>query len=88
VWGYVSPTKDAYLGPNRWNRLSARLVGDRITVELNDKKLIANQRVNRRLGSNQDEAVAALGPFLLQYLTDTIGMKIRNFVVTPIAPKN
>ena len=88
VWGYVEPTRDAYLGPNQWNRLSARLVGDHITVELNDKKLIDKQRVNRKRGSNEDEAVAALGPFLLQYHTNTIGMKIRNFVVTPLATKD
>ena len=88
IWGYITPTRDAYLGPNQWNRLDARLVGDEITVRLNNKKIIDNQPLNRKLGANEDEAVAALGPFLLQYHTNTEGMKIRNFVVRPIATKD
>jgi len=88
IWDYVTPTRDAYLGPNQWNSLNARLVGDEITVRLNNKMIIDRQRVNRRRGANQNEAVAALGPFLLQYHTETVGMKIRNFFVTPIPTKD
>jgi len=88
IYDYVTPTRDAYLGPNQWNSLNARLVGDEITVRLNNKMIIDRQRVNRRRGADQNEAVAALGPFLLQYHTETVGMKIRNFFVTPIPTKD
>jgi hypothetical protein len=88
IWDYVTPTKDAYLGPNQWNSLDARIIGDAVTVRLNNKKIIDNQRLNRKRGANEDEAVGALGPFLLQYHTETAGMKIRNFVVTPIPTKD
>ena len=88
IYFYAAPTRDAYLGPNQWNSLYARLVGDEITVRLNNKKIIDNQRLNRKRGASEEEAVAALGPFLFQYHTGTEGMKIRNFVVTPLATKD
>jgi len=82
VWGYAPPQVLSYLGPNRWNRLEGTIKGDTLTVKINGKLVQNNLRLNRKMGSNQDEPVTTVGPFLIQYHTDTVGMKIRNFVVT------
>ncbi len=42
----VAPNEQAYLGPGKWNTLNVKMVGQQVTVTMNDKRIIENGYVS------------------------------------------
>jgi len=59
----VTPRINADAKPGQWNRMLITMVGDRLTVVLNDRKVIGNARL---------PGVAPSGPIALQHHGDPI----------------
>ncbi len=82
LWGQLAPTKRAFLGPGRWNRLDVRLVKQVLTVTLNGETVIDRQPV-RRPTSNDGLTIAEgqPGPILLQHQIGQSEVRFRNLRV-------
>ena len=59
----VTPKINADARPGQWNRMLITMVGDRLTVVLNDRKVIGNARL---------PGVAPSGPIALQAFAGTV----------------
>jgi Domain of Unknown Function (DUF1080) len=83
IWGQYAPSKDVYKGPNQWNTLDVRLVGDRVTVRMNNVMIIDNKILSKVTDGALDKNESDPGPILLQAHA-TIGQEFRNISITPI----
>jgi hypothetical protein len=80
IWGKSPPKVNAYVGPNRWNKLYVRIVGDTVSARLNNKVILEDVVLE-----NEQESLTALGPLRVQCMASTTGAKFRNWTVTPLS---
>jgi hypothetical protein len=80
IWGKSPPKVNAYVGPNRWNKLYVRIVGDKVSARLNNKVILEDVVL-----ANEQESLTALGPLRIQCTASTTGAKFRGWTVTPLS---
>ncbi len=80
IWGKSPPKVNAYVGPNRWNKLYVRIVGDKVSARLNNTVILEDVVL-----ANEQESLTALGPLRIQCMASTTGAKFRNWIVTPLS---
>jgi hypothetical protein len=66
VYGFLIPSDNAAVGPDRWQSFDITLVGRRLTVVHNGRTVIADQIIPGPTGSALDSDEAAPGPIMLQ----------------------
>lgn len=82
VYGFLTPSEMATLGPNQWNTYEITLRGRMVTIVANGKTIISNQEIPGITGGALDSKEAEPGPIYLQ--GDHTGVEFRKIVVTPI----
>lgn len=80
IWEQIPVEAKMYKGPNDWNELQVRLVGDRVTVVLNRKPVIRARRLTGPTKGAIDRQESEPGPLLLQSLN---GVRFRNIRIRP-----
>ncbi len=83
VWDQIAPTKNAYLGPGRWNTLQIKLEGKRLTVIMNGETVINEQTLSKPTGGGLTVPDGEPGPILLQHLPQhKSAVKFRNIAIS------
>jgi len=83
VYGQKGPRGDAYYGPDSWNVLDVELVGQQITVVLNNVRIIDNYRLSQPTPGAQPRQDRDSGPILIQAVKEGTA-SFRNMRVTPL----
>ena len=81
VYGFLSPSEMATLGPNEWNKYEITLRGRMITIVANGKTIINNQEIPGITGGALDSHEGEPGPIYLQ--GDHTGVEFRKITVIP-----
>jgi len=66
IYNFKAPTEFASKPGDEWQTAEATVIGDRITVVLNGKKIHDNVKCTKATGSEIDNKVDQPGPFFLQ----------------------
>lgn len=82
IYGRIAPTENASKPAGEWNSVQATLVGRRVTVVLNGKKIIDNQELAGPTGGALDDREDELGPLMLQ--GDHGAIEFRNIAIKPL----
>ncbi|MFM8393871.1 MAG: DUF1080 domain-containing protein [Acidobacteriota bacterium] len=82
LYSRVKPTLNASLPPGSWQTLEAIIVGNRLTVTLNGKRVHDNILIDGITGGALDSREGAPGPIMIQ--GDHGKVTFRRIVVTPI----
>ena len=82
LYSRVKPTANASLAPGEWQLLEAIIVGNRLTVTLNRKRVHDNVVIDGITGGALDSREGAPGPIMIQ--GDHGKVTFRRIVVTPI----
>lgn len=82
VYGFLTPSEIATLGPNQWNKYEITLRGRMVTVVANGKTVIYNQEIPGITGGALDSKEGEPGPIYLQ--GDHTGVEFRKITITPI----
>lgn len=82
VYGRIAPTENASRPAGEWQTVDATLVGRRVTVVLNGKKIIDNQMIEGPTGAALDDREAEPGPLMLQ--GDHGVVAFRDITITPL----
>jgi hypothetical protein len=82
LYSRVQPLINASLAPGQWQVMEATIVGDRLSVTLNGKKMHDNIRIDGITGGALDSNEGAPGPIMLQ--GDHGKVWYRKVTVTPI----
>ncbi len=85
IYNFKAPEVYASDRNGGWNTVEATLIGDRITVVINGKKVHDNVACDRATGSELDQNMSEPGPFFLQ--GDHGAVKFRNILVKEL-PKD
>ena len=69
IFGQVAPSEEAYLGPGKWNTLNVKLIGPRVSVTMNGKRIIDDAYVMVPTDREQilDVNMGDPGPIMLQW---------------------
>src|SRR5690606_11025197 len=81
VYGFLSPSEIATLGPNEWNTYEITLRGRMVTIVANGKTIISNQEIPGITGGALDSQEGEPGPIYLQ--GDHTGVEFRKITVIP-----
>jgi hypothetical protein len=81
IFGYISPSISAGKPQGKWQTLNITLLGRMVTVELNDRTVIAHEEVPGITGAALDSHEAQEGPIMLQ--GDHGRISFRNIILTP-----
>lgn len=81
VYGFLSPSEMATLGPNEWNTYEITLRGRMVTIVANGKTIINNQEIPGITGGALDSHEGEPGPVYLQ--GDHTGVEFRKITVIP-----
>ncbi|MES2125189.1 MAG: DUF1080 domain-containing protein [Gemmatimonadota bacterium] len=81
VYGFLTPNRDAALGPGEWQSADITLVGRLVTVVLNGVAIIVEQEIPGITGGALDSDEASPGPLMLQ--GDHTAIEYRKVVLTP-----
>lgn len=81
VYGFLSPSEMATLGPNEWNKYEITLRGRMVTIVANGKTIISNQEIPGITGGALDSHEGEPGPIYLQ--GDHTGVEFRKITVIP-----
>lgn len=87
IYGQIAPLKDMYRGPNKWNKLDVRLVGETVTVRMNDTLIIDAKELKGPTSGALDTNESDPGPIFLQSHSVT-GLAFRNITIKPLADTN
>lgn len=82
VYGFLTPSELATLGPNEWNTYEITLRGRMVTIVANGKTIINNQEIPGITGGALNSKEGEPGPIYLQ--GDHTGVEFRKLVLTPI----
>jgi hypothetical protein len=71
IFGQVAPSEEAYLGPGKWNTLNVKLIGPRVSVTMNGKRIIDDAYVMVPTDREQilDVNMGDPGPIMLQCMS-------------------
>ncbi|MGK6351818.1 3-keto-disaccharide hydrolase [Parapedobacter sp. DT-150] len=81
IYGFLSPSEMATLGPNEWNKYEITLRGRMVTIVANGKTIINNQEIPGITGGARDSREGEPGPIYLQ--GDHTGVQFRKITVIP-----
>ena len=81
LYGFLTPTVKAGKPAGEWQTYDITLVGRRVTVNLNDQTIIADEEIPGITGGALDSDEGAPGPIMLQ--GDHGPISFRNIVLTP-----
>ena len=81
VYGFLTPNENVAKAPGEWQTYDITLIGRRITIEANGKKIINDQIIPGITGGAIDSNESDPGPILLQ--GDHGSIEFRNIVLTP-----
>lgn len=81
IYGFLSPTEIATLGPNQWNRYEITLRGRMVTIVANGKTIISNREIPGITGGALDSREGEPGPIYLQ--GDHTAVEFRKLTVIP-----
>lgn len=81
IYGFLSPSEMATLGPNEWNKYEITLRGRMVTIVANGKTIINNQEIPGITGGALDSREGEAGPIYLQ--GDHTGVEFRKITITP-----
>ena len=66
IYNFKAPDEFASKPPGEWNTVEATMIGDKVTVTMNGKKIHDNVTVEKPTGSEIDSKIKEPGPFFLQ----------------------
>jgi hypothetical protein len=66
IYGFLTPSENAALGPDKWQSFDITLIGRMITVVANGKTIICNQEIPGITGGALDSKEGEPGPIYLQ----------------------
>ena len=81
VYGFLTPSEIAALGPDQWQTYDITLIGRMVTVVVNGKTVINNQEIPGITGGALDSNEGAPGPVYIQ--GDHGPIEFRKIVITP-----
>lgn len=81
VYGFLTPSEIAALGPDQWQTYDITLIGRMITVVTNGKTVISNQEIPGITGGAIDSNEGEPGPIYIQ--GDHGPVEFRKIVITP-----
>jgi len=81
IYGFLIPNQNASNGAGKWEMLDVTLVGRRVTVVLNGKRIISEAEIPGPTGGALDSKEGAPGPIMLQ--GDHGPVEYRNLTITP-----
>jgi len=81
IYGFLIPNQNASNGAGKWEALDITLIGRRVTVVLNGKRIISEQEIPGPTGGALDSKEGAPGPIMLQ--GDHGPVEYRNLTITP-----
>lgn len=81
VYGFLTPSEIAALGPDQWQTYDITLVGRMVTIVVNGKTVINNQEIPGITGGALDSNEGAPGPIYIQ--GDHGPIEFRKIVITP-----
>ena len=82
IYGHVAPAVNASRPVGEWQTMTAVIVGNRVTVDLNGRRVHDNVAIPGITGGALDANESAPGPIMIQ--GDHTGVWLRKLVVTPI----
>jgi len=82
IYGFLTPNEMAAKQAGEWQEYDITLIGRRITIIANGKKIITNQNIPGMTGGALDNNEAEAGPFLIQ--GDHGPVEFRSIIVTPV----
>jgi serine/threonine protein kinase len=82
IWGQLVPSKQAYIGPERWNSLDVKLVNKIVTVIVNGERIVDGQAITGPTEGAIDGLESDPGPLVLQYSPK--GPKFRDIRIRPL----
>ncbi len=80
IYGFLIPNQNAAKGASKWEMLDVTLVGRRVTVVLNGKRIICEAEIPGPTGGALDSKEGAPGPIMLQ--GDHGPVEYRNLTIT------
>lgn len=81
VYGFLTPSEIAALGPDQWQTYEITLTGRMVTIVVNGKTVISNQEIPGITGGALDSNEGEPGPIYIQ--GDHGPIEFRKLVVTP-----
>ena len=68
IYQAIAPSQPAYLGPDKWNSLAVKLIGQQVTVVMNEKCIIENAALDKPTDTKQTLHIpeGEPGPIMLQ----------------------
>jgi len=81
IYGFITPNEMAAKAPGEWQTYDVTLVGRRVTVVANGKKIITDQIIPGITGGALDSKEGEPGPIMLQ--GDHGPVEYRNIIITP-----
>ncbi|RBL94104.1 3-keto-disaccharide hydrolase [Chitinophaga flava] len=81
IYGFLTPSEIAALGPDRWQTYDITLIGRMVTVVVNGKTVISNQEIPGITGGALDSREGEPGPIYIQ--GDHGPIEFRKLVITP-----
>lgn len=81
VYGFLTPSEIAALGPNKWQSYDITLTGRMVTIVVNGKTVISNQEIPGITGGALDSNEGEPGPIYIQ--GDHGPIEFRKIVITP-----
>jgi len=81
IYGFITPNEMAAKAPGEWQTFDVTLVGRRVTVVANGKKIITDQIIPGITGGALDSKEGEPGPIMLQ--GDHGPIEYRNIIITP-----
>ena len=81
IYGFLIPNQNASNGAGKWEMLDVTLIGRRVTVVLNGKRIISEAEIPGPTGGALDSKEGAPGPIMLQ--GDHGPVEYRNLTIAP-----
>jgi hypothetical protein len=81
VYGFLTPNEMAAKSAGEWQSYDITLIGRKVTVVANGKKIICDQNIPGITGGALDSNEGAAGPIMLQ--GDHGPIEYRNIIITP-----
>lgn len=88
IYNHTVPSEFASKPGDEWQTAEATIIGNRITVILNGKKIHDNVECNKATGSEIDNKVTEPGPIFLQGDHGTVSFRNIRIKVLPAEPGN
>lgn len=88
IYNQTAPNEFASKPGGEWQTAEATMIGNRITLILNGKKVHDNVECNKATGSEIDNKVTEPGPFFLQGDHGTVSFRNLRVKILPSEPSN